>query len=142
MIGILKSVFISVEVLILTAGVVTVEAQDYSWSHLPVITRPVFRKDSFSIVAYGARPDGITLNTAAINAAIEDCSRKGGGVVVVWLLFSLLEALTVEEAPLHASGALNSQLPPSWRMAEPTLKSMFVPAPCSCTPSKVILATV
>jgi polygalacturonase len=58
-------------------------SQDYSWDHLPVITRPVFKKDSFLITAYGAVPDGITLNTAAINAAVEDCSRKGGGVVVV-----------------------------------------------------------
>jgi len=56
---------------------------DWSWSHLPVITRPVFKKDSFSIIAYGAVADGVRLNTAAINAAIEDCSRKGGGVVVV-----------------------------------------------------------
>src|SRR5580658_6787939 len=69
--------------LIFSAGVVTVDAQDYSWDHLPVITRPAFEKDSFFITAYGAVPDGITLNTAAINAAIEDCRRKGGGVVVV-----------------------------------------------------------
>jgi polygalacturonase len=64
-------------------GLMTVQAQDYSWSHLPVITRPVFKKDSFLITGYGAVADGITLNTSAINAAIEDCSRKGGGVVVV-----------------------------------------------------------
>jgi polygalacturonase len=79
----LISGFIGVGALIFSAGVATVEAQDYSWDHLPVITRPVFRRDSFSITAYGAVPDGITLNTAAINSAIEDCSRKGGGVVVV-----------------------------------------------------------
>jgi polygalacturonase len=59
------------------------KSQDFSWEHLPVITRPVFKRDSFFITAYGAVPDGITLNTAAINTAIEDCSRKGGGVVVV-----------------------------------------------------------
>jgi polygalacturonase len=75
--------FLLVGALIFSAGVVTVEAQEYSWSHLPVITRPVFKKDSFPITAYGAVADGIILNTAAINAAIEDCSRKGGGVVVV-----------------------------------------------------------
>src|ERR1700744_181049 len=61
----------------------TALAQDYSWDHLPVITRPVFKKDTFSIAAYGAKPDGITLNTTAINEAIADCSRKGGGVVLV-----------------------------------------------------------
>ncbi|HVS98868.1 MAG TPA: hypothetical protein VHE54_20405, partial [Puia sp.] len=58
-------------------------AQDYSWQHLPVIHRPVFKKDTFSIVRYGAVADGITINTKAINSAIEDCSRKGGGVVLV-----------------------------------------------------------
>lgn len=58
-------------------------AQDYSWQHLPVIHRPVFKKDTFSIVRYGAVADGVTINTKAIDAAIEDCSRKGGGVVLV-----------------------------------------------------------
>jgi polygalacturonase len=61
----------------------TVAAQPYSWDRLPVIHRPVFKKDTVSIVKYGAVPDGITLNTKAINDAIEDCSRKGGGVVLV-----------------------------------------------------------
>lgn len=42
-----------------------------------------FRKDTFSIVRYGAIPDGNTLNTKAINAAIDACNRKGGGVVWV-----------------------------------------------------------
>lgn len=60
-----------------------VAAQDYSWDHLPVIQRPVFKHDTFSIAHYGAIPDGITVNTRAIQAAIEECSRKGGGVVLV-----------------------------------------------------------
>src|SRR6185437_11830484 len=57
--------------------------QEYSWNHLPVIQRPSFKRDTFSIVRYGAVADGITLNTKAINAAIDDCSHKGGGVVLV-----------------------------------------------------------
>ena len=64
-------------------AVLCVSAQDYSWDHLPVIQRPVFKRDTFSIVRYGAVADGITLNTKAINSAIEDCSRKGGGVVLI-----------------------------------------------------------
>ncbi|HEV9036447.1 MAG TPA: glycoside hydrolase family 28 protein [Puia sp.] len=61
----------------------TVAAQDYSWDHLPVIHRPVFKHDTFSIAHYGALPDGITVNTKAIDDAIADCSRKGGGVVLI-----------------------------------------------------------
>ncbi len=58
-------------------------AQDYSWDHLPAIAAPVFKKDTFNIARYGAIPDGITLNTEPINKAIAECSRSGGGVVLV-----------------------------------------------------------
>jgi polygalacturonase len=50
---------------------------------LPVIIKTSFRKDSTSIVTFGAKADGVTLNTKSINAAIEACNKKGGGVVVV-----------------------------------------------------------
>src|SRR5579875_3785721 len=50
---------------------------------LPEARLPVFKKDSFYITKYGAKADGITLNTNAINAAINDCNKKGGGVVVI-----------------------------------------------------------
>jgi polygalacturonase len=50
---------------------------------LPVIKQAVFKKDSFNITRFGAKADGITLNTTAINNAIIDCSKKGGGVVVI-----------------------------------------------------------
>ncbi|QMW01394.1 glycoside hydrolase family 28 protein [Spirosoma foliorum] len=55
----------------------------YSWTNLPKIAQPVFRKDTISVLAYGAKPDGVTLNTKSINAAISACSQKGGGVVLV-----------------------------------------------------------
>jgi len=58
-------------------------AQNYSWSNLPVIHQPTFKKDTFNVTRYGAVPDGETLNTKAINAAIDACTRKGGGVVLV-----------------------------------------------------------
>jgi polygalacturonase len=50
---------------------------------LPVVKQAVFKKDSFYISKYGAKADGITLNTKAINNAINDCSKKGGGIVVI-----------------------------------------------------------
>jgi polygalacturonase len=50
---------------------------------LPVIAQTSFKKDSINIRKYGAKPDGLTLNTKSINAAIADCNKKGGGVVVI-----------------------------------------------------------
>jgi polygalacturonase len=61
----------------------TAFAQHYDWNHLPVIHRPEIKKDTFDIKKYGAIADGITLNTKSINAAIEACTRKGGGVVLI-----------------------------------------------------------
>ena len=49
----------------------------------PVVQPASFKKDSFYITKYGAVADGITLNTKSINEAIDACSKKGGGVVVV-----------------------------------------------------------
>ena len=59
------------------------QAQDYSWSNLPVVHRPIFKKDSFNIINYGAVADGVTVNTKALQAAIDACGEKGGGVVLV-----------------------------------------------------------
>jgi polygalacturonase len=49
----------------------------------PVIQATQFKKDTFNIINYGATPDGMTLNTKSINDAIADCSKKGGGVVII-----------------------------------------------------------
>ena len=57
--------------------------QIYSWSNLPEIKEPIFKNDTVNILDYGAVPDGITLNTEAINKAMADLSAKGGGVVLV-----------------------------------------------------------
>jgi len=58
-------------------------AKPYSFTNLPVVVLPVFKKDTVSILKYGAKSDGITLNTKSINTAIADCSKKGGGVVLI-----------------------------------------------------------
>ncbi len=50
---------------------------------LPIVKETKFRKDTFNIIKYGAIADGITLNTDAINKAIDACNKKGGGVVLV-----------------------------------------------------------
>jgi polygalacturonase len=57
--------------------------QQYSWSNLPQIQQPVFPKDTLNVLAAGGKPDGITLNTKAINDAISKVSQRGGGVVLV-----------------------------------------------------------
>src|SRR5688500_1619538 len=65
------------------------QTKKYNWENLPVINKPVFKKDTIRITAFGARPDGMTINTQIINNAIGQCSKKGGGVVLippgVWL---------------------------------------------------------
>ncbi|MBL7742016.1 MAG: glycoside hydrolase family 28 protein [Chitinophagaceae bacterium] len=50
---------------------------------LPVVTLPKFKKDTVSVIRFGAIPDGNTLNTKSINNAIDACNKKGGGVVLV-----------------------------------------------------------
>lgn len=55
----------------------------YSFDNLPVIKQTSFKKDTVSILKYGAKNDGITLNTNNINQAITACSKRGGGVVII-----------------------------------------------------------
>ncbi|MFT4094809.1 MAG: glycoside hydrolase family 28 protein [Niabella sp.] len=50
---------------------------------LPGIEETKFRSETYSIVKFGAIPDGYFLNTKAIQQAIDICSSKGGGMVQV-----------------------------------------------------------
>lgn len=50
---------------------------------LPTVKEPVFKADTFDIVKFGAKPDGVTLNTKSINDAIDACNKNGGGVVLI-----------------------------------------------------------
>ncbi len=50
---------------------------------LPKIYQPHFKRDTFNIMKYGAVADGLTLNSAAINKAIDDCAAHGGGTVLI-----------------------------------------------------------
>ncbi|HEY8563112.1 MAG TPA: glycoside hydrolase family 28 protein [Pyrinomonadaceae bacterium] len=47
------------------------------------IKAPKFKKKDYSITKYGAVADGKTLATESFRKAIDECSRKGGGRVVV-----------------------------------------------------------
>ena len=47
------------------------------------VEQPRFARYSVSITEFGAVPDGKTLNTEAINNAIANVSRKGGGTVII-----------------------------------------------------------
>lgn len=42
-----------------------------------------YKSGSFNILDFGARGDGITMNTKAINKAVETCNKKGGGTVLI-----------------------------------------------------------
>ncbi|SFB97225.1 glycoside hydrolase family 28 protein [Spirosoma endophyticum] len=54
-----------------------------SSSDLPKVQMPAFRKDTLTISTFGAVADGLTMNTSAINKAVEQCNRAGGGVVLI-----------------------------------------------------------
>ncbi|HET6994858.1 MAG TPA: glycoside hydrolase family 28 protein, partial [Chitinophagaceae bacterium] len=71
----------TISILVFAFSVLNATAQ--SGGKLPVIIEPKFKKDTFNIKKFGAVPDGNTLNTKSINAAIDACNKKGGGVVLV-----------------------------------------------------------
>ncbi|MBP1650545.1 MAG: lipolytic protein family, partial [Bacteroidetes bacterium] len=50
---------------------------------LPEVYEPHFRRDTLNILSFGAKSDGVTLNSQSINAAIDTCSNRGGGVVMI-----------------------------------------------------------
>ena len=62
---------------------VSSKEQQYSFDNLPTVKGTSFKKDTINILSYGAKNDGITLNTKSINSAIQAMSKKGGGVVVI-----------------------------------------------------------
>src|SRR5687767_48928 len=64
-------------------GLMASSSGTWAQGKLPVIQQTSFKKDSTYITKFGAVADGRTLNTKAINAAIDAVNKKGGGVVVV-----------------------------------------------------------
>lgn len=49
---------------------------------MPQLDRPVFQDAVFPITDFGAKPDGKSKSTQAINAAIDACAASGGGMVL------------------------------------------------------------
>jgi polygalacturonase len=74
---------------------ISTQAQ-FKGQHMPVISSPVFKKDTLSIQRTGAIADGNTLNTQSIQTAISKLSKKGGGVVLVPAGLWLTGPLTLE----------------------------------------------
>jgi len=68
--------------LLVFVSLVTVSGLMAQAKLLPVPV-PKFKKDTFNIVKFGAKADGLFLNTKAINDAVSACSKSGGGVVLV-----------------------------------------------------------
>ena len=64
-----------------------IERSNSGWGQLDgileKINSPVFQNKNFSITDYGAVGDGVTDCTDAFKKAIEDCSKNGGGKIVV-----------------------------------------------------------
>ena len=75
---------------------------------LPKIQEPVFKKDTFNIVDFGAKNDGDQLSSVAINKAIDACNSKGGGTVLIPEGFWLTDPIVIKSnVNLHISkGAL------------------------------------
>ncbi|MCX6215039.1 glycoside hydrolase family 28 protein [Spirosoma sp.] len=75
---------------------------------LPKAVTPSFKKDTITISKLDAVADGLTLNTVAINKAIDQCNKAGGGVVLIPRGLWLTGPITLKSnVNLHlAKGAL------------------------------------
>jgi len=74
--------------LLMVTGTTMLQAQEknkspFSWKNLPVVVRPVFKKDTFNILSFQAKMSGAALNTVSIQSAIDQCNKRGGGTVVI-----------------------------------------------------------
>lgn len=83
---ILSAVLITIQLIL---GCSSTEQTDYNIivSEAPFeieeFTPPVFKDAEYNIENYGARGDGITNNAEAINNAIKECNKNGGGKVII-----------------------------------------------------------
>ncbi len=82
-------------------------SQKYAFE-LPNVAGTAFKKDTFSIVQYGAKNAVSMLNTGAIQQAIQQASQQGGGVVLIPAGFWISGPITIlSNVNLHiAQGAV------------------------------------
>jgi len=78
--GRLCRIKVALACLILSSASAAIAQQQQS---LPIIQQVKFKKDTTNIISFGAKGDGITLNTQSINKTIASVSQKGGGVVLI-----------------------------------------------------------
>jgi polygalacturonase len=60
---------------------VTAQYQEPGWIHKTGARKVPRSKKTFSVNQYGAKADGVTLSTKAIQAAIDACTAQGGGII-------------------------------------------------------------
>lgn len=65
--------------LISSAGITLAQQK----ASLPIIQQVKIKNDTTSIITFGAKGDGMALNTESINKTISSVSQKGGGVVLI-----------------------------------------------------------
>lgn len=81
-----KKLFSFAAVLIFSISGNTASGQNFFKSAETIVTRlekTAFPADTFWITVYGAKADGVSDSRPFILKAIEDCSKKGGGVVML-----------------------------------------------------------
>jgi polygalacturonase len=69
--------------ILVSASQAIAQVKPYSFDHLPEVKETKFKTDTIRITSFGAKNDGVTLNTKSINDAIAAANKKGGGVVVI-----------------------------------------------------------
>ena len=84
----LRKILLSVVSLVLVSTYVEAKKDyNYLYENLPFpmqkLEAPVFKNNTVSVSDFGAKGDGIMLNTEAFSKAIDELSKKGGGKLVV-----------------------------------------------------------
>lgn len=81
---------------------------------LPTVYAPVFRQDTFLITRYGAVGNGTRLATSAIQQAIDEAHRAGGGVVLIPAGLWLTGPITIKShVNVHAQAGALIQFTPN-----------------------------